>query len=132
MAVVSRSVATRRIIGDDLDPDETTRLLGAKPTAQSRKGEQNSSGYSAQRGIWRLSATEKVPGDLNTQINELFAKVTPDLSVWADLIRKFRCDIFCGLFTQNGNKGEQLEPRTLAMLRSRGLQLGLDIYGPGD
>ena len=132
MAVVSRTVATLRIIGDDLDPDEVTRLLGAEPTAQSRKGEPNRSGYPAQRGIWRLNATEQVPGDLNTQIDELLAKVTPDLSVWADLTLKFRCDIFCGLFIQDGNEGEQLEPRTLAMLGSRGLQLGLDIYGPGD
>ena len=132
MAVIYRTVATLRIIGDDLDPDEVTRLLGVEPTAQSRKGEANRSGYPAPHGIWRLGATEQVPGDLNAQIDELLAKVTPDPSVWTDLTRKFRCDIFCGLFMQDGNEGEQLEPRILAMLGSRGLQLGLDIYGPGD
>jgi hypothetical protein len=132
MAVISRTVATLRIIGEDLDPYEVTRLLGIEPTAQARKGEPNRSGYPGQPGIWRLSATEQAPGDLNTQIVELLAKITSDPSVWAHLTQKFRCDIFCGLFMQDGNEGEQLEPATLAMLGSRGLQLGLDIYGAGD
>lgn len=132
MAVISRTVATLRIIGDDLDPYEVTRLLGIEPTAQACKGEPSRSGHPAQQGIWRLSATEQAPGDLNAQIDELLAKVTSDPSVWAHLTQKFRCDIFCGLFMQDGNEGEQLEPGTLAMLGSRGLQLGLDIYGAGD
>src|SRR4051812_34647695 len=39
MAHVQRSVVTLRIGGDDLVPDEITKLLGAKPTAAETKGE---------------------------------------------------------------------------------------------
>ncbi len=56
--------------------------------------------------------------------------VTDDLDVWSDIIRRYSCDLFCGLFMSEGNEGADLAPEMLAMLGARGLRLGLDIYGP--
>lgn len=136
MPAIARTAASLRILGDNLDPDEITRLLGGKPTSCERKGDtrQTKAGRSvvARTGSWRLEAEKSVPGDLNGQISAILAKLTDDVSVWWGLTQRFRCDVFCGLFLNGGNEGEQLEPSTLAALGSRGLPLGLDIYGAGD
>ena len=39
MSALNRTVASLRIFGDDLDPDEVTRLLGKRPDASERRGE---------------------------------------------------------------------------------------------
>lgn len=88
------------------------------------------SAVAVRSGSWRLEAAASCPGDLNTQISALFTKLTDDLSVWHELSKRYRCDVFCGLFMGGLNEGEDLKPRTLAMLGDRGLTLGLDIYGP--
>jgi hypothetical protein len=40
MAVLSGSTASLRFFGDDLDPDELTKLLGCPPTKSASKGEE--------------------------------------------------------------------------------------------
>lgn len=133
MPEISRTTATLRIFGDDLDPHEVTRLLGAEPTARASKGDvrRAASGntVTARSGSWLLETVAPDAGDLNTQISTLLANVTDDLSVWRELSQRYQCDVFCGLFMGSANEGEELQPRTLAMLGNRGLRLGLDIYG---
>lgn len=135
MAVVGKTVVTLRLFGDDLDPAEVTQLLGAEPTAFGRKGDVRTiaSGrtVTSRSGSWRLSAEDCSPGDLNGQLQELFSRLTQDLTVWQELKRRYECDVFCGLFLHGGNEGEELQPETLSMLGVRGLALGLDIYDSG-
>ncbi|PZQ15969.1 MAG: hypothetical protein DI565_09140 [Ancylobacter novellus] len=79
---------------------------------------------------WHLAAKDRTPGDLEAQILELLSKMTYDLSIWREMSSRYKCDVFCGLFMTEGNEGMSLQPATLSMLGERGLQLGLDIYGP--
>ena len=134
MAAIARTLASLRIIGDDLDPNEITKMLGAAPTQAARMGERRAgkSGREivARTGSWRLEAAEREPGDLDAQLREIFAQVTSDLAVWSELRRHFRCDLFCGLFLDDGNESLDLEPETLGLIAARGLRLCLDIYGP--
>ena len=103
MGAVRKSVATLRIVGDDLVPEEISRRL-VVPTHE--------------------------PGNLDMQIRELLDKVTSDLEVWRDLVHTYRVDLFCGLFMESGNDGVTLSPTSLAALGQRGIELQLDIYGP--
>jgi hypothetical protein len=133
MAVIGKTVACLRIFGDDLEPDDVSDLLGALPTASIRKGEVrhiSSSGHAgiARSGSWRLSAEDREPGDLTAQLQEIFSQLTSDLAVWRDLTQRYQCDVFCGLFMNEMNEGETLEPGVLSMLGERGLKLALDIY----
>ncbi|MGC1305574.1 MAG: DUF4279 domain-containing protein [Caulobacteraceae bacterium] len=132
MAGLARTVAMLRILGDDLDPDAVSRLLGARPTAGARKGDVRLSASGrevvARSGSWRLRAEDHSPGDLSTQIRDLLTKLTDNLAVWRELSRRYRCDIFCGLFMSESNEGGTLEPDVLSMLGDRGLPLGLDIH----
>lgn len=122
MTALSRSVASLRLIGDDLIPEEISRLLGATPTAYETKGAQskpNAGGrtFTARTGSWRLKVPHRIPGDLNGQIAELLAQLTCDLGVWRELVARFRVDIFCGLFLNEDNEGIDLTPSNTCLAR---------------
>ena len=134
MAHLQRAVASLRIAGDNLVPEEITALLGAPPTHAQAKGEElplKSGGTrTALFGQWRLHAADTEPEDLDGQVAELLGKLTSDLSVWRNLSSRFNIDLFCGWFMGGDNEGVTVEPRTLQALGERGISLALDIYGP--
>jgi hypothetical protein len=133
MAHLERSVATLRIMGDELLPEEISRLLGAVPTSAYAKGHQFRSEASERvvtrkSGIWRLMAKENQPEDLDGQVAELLGQVTSNLSVWGNLTARFRVDLFCGWFMGSANEGVQISSETLLALGQRGIMLSFDIY----
>lgn len=129
MAHLERSVASLRIMGDELVPEEISRLLNAVPTSAYAKGQKLPSGVATRRsGMWRLSAKETEPEDLDNQVSELLSHVTSDLSVWGDITTRFRVDLFCGWFLGSGNEGVEISPKTMLALGQRGIMLSLDIY----
>jgi len=129
MGPVGTTVATLRFYGDDLEPDEITRLLGAPPTHWARVGDEVSSGRVATQGSWRLQAPSRSPEDLDEQIADLFSSLTADPAVWRELTGRYRADVFCGLFLDGPNEGVSISPATSRLLADRYLPLGLDIYG---
>jgi hypothetical protein len=137
MAQLERSVVSLRIFGDSLVPDEITKILGAHPTKSQIKGEtllSKNTGINriANSGMWRLNAEESKPENLDGQIKELLSKLTDDLEIWAKIKEQFEVDLFCGLFMGVWNEGLSISPQTLAAIGLRGIELGLDIYGPDE
>lgn len=136
MAELSQTVVSLRFGGDDLDPTEISRLLGAVPTLCYRKGERrlrpNGQEIAGGSGLWMLSTERVRPGNLDGQIAELLAPLSQDLVVWNDLSRRFGGVIFSGLFLESGNEGTGLQPQTMLALGSRGLGLDMDIYSVTD
>ena len=134
MAHLQTSAVALRIIGDDLDPDEITKLLGVPPTIAEKKGDRitgKNPGYRiARSGMWRLRTRDRQPESLQGQIEEILGQLTPDLAVWKNLALRYRVELFCGLFMDKGNEGLILPPKPLADLGVRGIELQLDIYGP--
>ena len=134
MGSIQKSVATLRIVGDDLIPEEISRRLGCTPTVSQKKGDvivgkRSGAKRTARTGMWSLHATDHEPEDLEAQIGELLSKVTSELAVWRDVVHKYREDLFCGLFTGSGNDGLSLSPDSLLVLGQRGIELALDIRG---
>jgi hypothetical protein len=137
MAIISRTVACLRVIGDDLIPADITVKLGCEPTRQMIKGEPfswNANGKPriAKSGMWRLEATEREPGDLDSQVSEIIDLLTSDLNVWQSLSGKFRMDIFCGVFMEASMEGIGLTADTMLALGQRGIEIDFDIYGPDE
>jgi hypothetical protein len=133
MAHVQKSVVTLRIGSADLIPDEITRLLGATPTRTEVKGEKivgRKTGHVriAKMGVWRLSASDREPEDMDGQIREILSQATSDLAVWRNIAQKHQIDLFCGLFLGGSNEGMTLSAESLAALGERGVEMGLDIY----
>ncbi|WP_239950829.1 DUF4279 domain-containing protein [Dyella terrae] len=88
MGTFERSEATIRVIGDSLNPEEVTALLGCEPTASQRTGEEivgrtTGAVRVARTGLWRLHAAQRDPEDLPGQIDELLGRLTGDMSAWA-------------------------------------------------
>ena len=134
MAIIHETAATLRFWGDELDPHEVTRLLGAAPTRGEFKG-QLLVGHRprvARSGKWHLSVKYRQPGDLSGQIEEILSGLTQDLSVWRDLSNRFDGNVFVGFFMAEGNEGYDLSSKTMKLLTDRGLSLLLDIYSGGD
>lgn len=137
MAVLSGSNTSVRFFGDDLDPDAFTMLVGCPPTKSERKGAEIICKISGRRRIartggWRLVAEHRTPADLDAQVSEILDQMTDDTDIWQDLTTRFRADVFCGLFMQEGNEGISLSTKTLQKLAIRGLTIDFDIYNNSD
>ena len=137
MAQLHKSVATLRIFGDSLAPEEVSRVLGCEPTRSEFKGQvirgpKTGRERIAKTGSWRLETTDREPEDLDSQIAELLAKTTQDIKVWESLSNRFEIDLFCGFFMNESNEGLSISPESLAALGKRGITLSLDIYGPDE
>jgi hypothetical protein len=132
MAVIAATLASLRFRGDDLDPEALTLRLGAPPSKSWRKGEVFGAKrtYTRRTGGWSLDAARREPGDLDGQINEIFSKLTLDMSVWRDLASRYHPDLFVGFFLEESNEGIGLNDRSLSQLADRGVLLSLDVYGP--
>src|SRR5579862_6405921 len=139
MSEVHQSTVALRISGDNLVPDEITALLGASPTHAVIKGEKGKhiTGPKvgdvrvARSGMWTLEAPDREPEDMNGQIREILSQMTADLAVWQSITKRYRVDLFCGLFLSGDYGGLTLSPQSLAALGERGIEMGLCIYGEG-
>lgn len=134
MSNLRETAVSLGFFGDDLDPDEISRLLGGIPTVGVRKGGvwRTSRGFEkvAKSGSWRIEAERSNPGDLDGQIIDIFARLSSDFTTWRNISRRFEGRLFCGLFMENTNDGLRLEAPTIAAIGDRGLALDLDIYAP--
>ena len=77
---------------------------------------------------WIVSVESRTPGDLNSQIKELFAMLPHDPNIWHQLHRDYHLTVFCGLWLESFNSGENLDTETLHLLSERNLSIDLDIY----
>jgi len=122
-------------MGENLTPDELTRLLGYPPTESIRpKFHTITRGLKSQppKGIWSVSYGESDSVDLEEKIKLLLNKLTNDLSVWNEITSKLDGDVFCGLLLDGWNRGFELSPELLTELAYRNLRIGFDIYAPVD
>ena len=127
-AMDSTSVALR-FFGDELDPVELTRRLGAEPTASRRKGDNMPNvERTTSTGSWLLTSERQSKSSLEAQITALFDRLTDDLAVWRDLTDRYKADLFCGLWSEAWNRGVCLSPALLTRISERGLSIGFDVY----
>jgi hypothetical protein len=135
MAKMHNSVATLRIMGEDLVPVDISSLLNCAPTTSQKKGDAmigKKTGIEriARTGMWSLYSVDQEPENLDGQIDEILTKLTPDLETWQTIARTYRVDLFCGLFMRGENEGLAISPASLLALGQRGITLGFDVYGP--
>jgi len=125
------------VIGDDVNPDEISSVLGAQPTSAYRKGDaihgdDGAFHRNAKTGRWSIKATSRNmrDPDFDTCLRELLESLTGDLNVWRQLSDRFDTGLFCGIFLTDLNRGFTLSAGLMAELSARELYLGLDVYGP--
>jgi hypothetical protein len=121
-----------RICGDDLNPQELSKRLGATPTLACVKGEPRKPGGKviARTGQWHLSAKDTETADLDAQVAEILTQLPADLDIWRSLATHYQIDLFCGWFMNESNEGVEIAAETLSALGSRGIRLDVDLYAP--
>lgn len=133
MARLSRAVASLRIAGDDLIPDDVSVAVGATPSLAYARGDVVTTSQGVARttrsGLWSYAGPETEPGDIDSQVSELLSGLSSDLSVWDGLAERFKLDIFCGWFLRSINEGVEVSAEALTALGERHIILSLDIYG---
>lgn len=126
----NRVYATFRIWGQDLDPDQITRIFGVIPSISFKKGDTRKAANKWRHGYWEINTSDKVQGtDLSIHIEWLLERIEPVRREIELLIRQdYDADIFCFWESLTGHGGPTFEPDLLARLGTLGLRLGLDIY----
>lgn len=111
-------------------------MLGAEPSLSARLGgilhTPKGQLVPARTGFWHLSVERDGPGDFDEKIARLLSALSQDLGVWAELARRFRVELFCGMMMKQGNEGVGLSAATILAMAERGLSFELDVYGPQD
>jgi hypothetical protein len=73
--------ATFRLLGDALDPEEVTRLLGIKPSFARRKGEKYGNPerpVMSRTGIWALESEKSImSAELGSHLELLLSQLVP-------------------------------------------------------
>lgn len=118
-------------VGNDLEPEEITRILGRKPTSFVRKGMKHTIGKRelgpATYGSWSLE-TESSTKEIEETLIQMFSQLNGDLTAWEHLTKKYKGDLFCGVYLAWFGHGFTMTPRLHRMLADRNLEITFDIY----
>jgi hypothetical protein len=130
MAAIARIRASLRVLGDTLEPEEVSALLGRPPTRQRRKGEkiEGKSDSVAPTGAWILDSTLSERVELEEHLEVLLGSLSNDMDEWSSLTDRFSASILCSLFLDQYNEGFELSPRITQAIADRGLVIAFDIY----
>jgi hypothetical protein len=125
--------ATFRLLGDALDPEEVTRLIGIEPSFARRKGDKYGSRERpvvSQTGIWALESEKSVAGpDLNAHLRFLLSQLGSKTSTVKELVRQgLSADLLCYWMSGTGQGGPILEPETIRRVADLGVCLNFDFY----
>lgn len=122
-----------RFFGDDLDPDEISRLLECEADTYCRKGSRfTQDGVPFEYGYWGISSRKGNGESLNSLVADLLLRVSQDGGVWDDLNTRFSSDLLFGVFLGTANEGLSLSQNIVTAIADRGLTVNFDIYGPSE
>ncbi len=127
----SRTWATLRIWGRDLDPDSVTALLGVVPSKSFRRGDQRNPRSVWPHGRWSLTSEGQMTStDLEAHIQWLLDRIEPRGAGLAALREdaSVKADVFCFWESATGHGGPEFSPALLSRLGALALPLGIDIY----
>jgi hypothetical protein len=126
--LVDKTRLTLGVHGEDLDPDEISRLIGCAPTTAHRRGDARRSGTPWPKGAWLLSVEGHSPTGPEELVHLLLARLPTDASLWSELRARYRVTLGFGIFTERWNRGFDLTANAISRIESLGVGVGFDIY----
>jgi hypothetical protein len=120
-------------MGDSLDPDEITLLMGQQPHRAFRKGQPRTrpNGKAmppARIGTWMLKTELGADETLDEGIERFLKSLPADESMWINLERRFQIELICDVRVRGANQGFWISPHVLKLLSDRQIELGVDIF----
>jgi hypothetical protein len=119
--------------GDELDPEELTRLLGSEPSWSSKVGERrklsNGETQIMDHGKWLIDYGKEISSVIvEEQIASLLDKMTDDPAIWHDLTSRYDTRVSCGIYINSFNEKFELSEAILKRLSDRHLKISMDIF----
>jgi hypothetical protein len=129
---VDRVHVTLVFHGDDLDPEEISRLLDCSPTSSHSKGELQP-GLDAKAGrwttgAWLLTLEGEAPQTASELLADLLGDLPDDETLWRELSSRWRVSIWVGLFLYQWNRGFELEAPLIERVARMHASLSFDVY----
>jgi hypothetical protein len=134
MASIGRVKVSLRVLGDSLEPEEVSALLGRPPTRERRKGDKvpgrNGAGTDAVEptGAWILDSPLSEEAEVEDHLEALLGPLSNDMDEWSSLTEGTSASVLCSIFLSQYNEGFELSPRAAMNLSDRGLVIAFDIY----
>ena len=123
-------------LGDDLDPDHISEMLGCMPTYSHRKGDtirpSGKHGRPFRTGQWRYSIEGVAPEGPSEIARNLIMRFPTSDSLWESLRESCEFTFVITARTFAWNREFQLDPEVVQWVARIGAQLGVDIYSYGD
>lgn len=127
--------ASLQVSGDDLDPEQITRLLEHAPTRAQRRGvplrrPDGTARVPPRFGRWArdLKPSQTDEWDISEVIRLLFEGLPLDLAVWDQVAALGRTRMAFGLNMPTSNREFELEPDLMRFLAARRVSVWFDIY----
>lgn len=127
--------ATFRVLGQHLDPDEVTRILGVSPTQALRRDQLVPTPTSVRRqetGVWLLKSEGKVAStSLERHLLYLLDLLEPRGAALERLrnMADVTADFFCFWLSATGHGGPIFSADVMRRVAATGAELGIDFYG---
>lgn len=124
--------AAIRIYSETMNAARITEVLGSEATSSHEAGDPVSrcrpaQGYRKQ-AMWMLSSSIPGSAPLEEHIVELVAFIEEKESILAEIRPECGIDIFCGVFSVDGQGGFYLESSLTSRLGRAGVDLIVDVY----
>jgi hypothetical protein len=120
-------------MGDALNPEDITRLMGRDPDLAYTKGGvfHTPKGKPAhgRTGMWRVKGPHKIEGEFDELVVAFLSGFPASPDAWRTIAKDFRVELFVGVFIGRWNTGFSLSPSVMAMLAERHCEIGFDLYG---
>jgi hypothetical protein len=126
--------ASLSIYGEDLEPNEITRILGLAPTHGHRRGDRRGpKSPPATMGFWGYGVDSKAPDEAagdpaDLVLGRLLDRLPSDPALWARLVQQYRVRIFFCIGFEGYNQGFGLSARNIQRAAALGVPLDFDLY----
>jgi hypothetical protein len=134
---IESAKASLSIYGEDLDPDEITRVLGLVPTHSHRRGDRRGpNSPPAKVGFWGYEVDSAEPNEAAGErpdpadlvLGRLLDRLPSDPALWARLGQQYQMRIFFCIAFKGYNKGFGLSARNIQRAAVLGVPLDFDLY----
>ena len=122
--------ASLNIYGENLEPEEITRMLGLSPTHSHRRGERRRpDGPQFSTGAWLHRVDSDVAPDApDRALGSLLDRLPSDRSLWIGITQRYEVRIFFRIGFEGWNKGFTLSAHNIQRTADLGVRLDFDLY----
>ncbi len=125
---VDKTSITLAIYGEDLIPEEISRLMGCE-TECIRRGERRSPRANPyKQSAWLFNKKGEAPTTAEEIIREILSNLSTDAAAWKEISSKYDVQVRIAIHMENWNKGFDLSAETVQQIANLGAKMVFDIY----